>query len=158
NHRQTQREHGHGQKVPYLPVSQLLYRRIIGWALDTPIRASVVVRAIPVVFAVRLVVLLVVGDEVIECEAVVTRHEVHALLGFAFLMTVNLGAAKQPVSKGCHRTVVATEKTSKIVAELPIPLPPAVPDEATYLVETGRVPRLGDELRAGKRRIRFDIP
>src|SRR6185295_356110 len=119
NHRQTQREHRHGQKVPHLPVSQLLYRRIIGWALDTPIPASVVVRAIPVVFAVRLVMLFVVRDEVIECEAVVTGHEVHALLGIAFLMTVNLGAAEQPVSKGRHRTLVTTEKATDIIAEPP---------------------------------------
>src|SRR2546430_6748870 len=53
NHRQTQREYRHGQKVLHLPVSQLLDGRIIGGALDTPIAASVVVRAIAVGFAVQ---------------------------------------------------------------------------------------------------------
>src|SRR5260370_42444166 len=95
--------------------SQPLYRRIIGWALDTTIPASVVVHAISVIFAVWFVVFLIVRDEVIECEAVVTRHEVHAILGLAFLVTVNLGATEQPVGKGRHRTLVATEKAADIV-------------------------------------------
>lgn len=80
-----------------------------------------------------------VVDEVIECEAVVTGHEVYACLGLAFFMTVNLGAAEQPVGKGCHRTVVATEKAANIVAEPAIPLHPSIPNEATYLVEAGRI-------------------
>src|ERR1700724_3375838 len=70
NHRQTQREHRHSQKVLHLPISQTLYHSIIGWPFDSAIPASVVVGAVPVVLAVRLVVLLVVGDEVVECEAV----------------------------------------------------------------------------------------
>ncbi len=88
------------EEIFHLPVSQLLHRGIIGWPLDAPIPASVVIRAVPVVFAVRLVVLLVVGDQVIEREAVVTGHEIHALLGLAFLVAVDLGAADQPVGRG----------------------------------------------------------
>ena len=102
--------------------------------------------------------LLVVGDEVIECEAVVTRHEVHALLNLAFLVAVNLGAAEQPVGNGCHGTLVATKKAADIVAEPPVPLLPTVPDETAYLVQTGRIPGLSDELRARERRIRLNIP
>src|SRR2546422_1913827 len=158
NHRQTQREYRHGQKVLHLPVSQLLDGRIIGGALDTPIAASVVVRAIAVGFAVQLVVPLVVGDEVIEREPVVTGYKVHTLLSLAFLVTINLRAAKQPVSKGCHRPLVATKKAANIVAEPAIPFPPTVPDEATDLVQAARVPGLSDELCARERRVRLDIP
>src|SRR5260370_33249200 len=90
--------------------SQPLYRRIIGWALDTTIPASVVVHAISVIFAVWFVVFLIVRDEVIECEAVVTRHEAHALLRLAFLWTVHLGGTEQPVGMAPDRTRVAPKE------------------------------------------------
>src|SRR5713226_2972677 len=50
-------------------------------------------------FAVRLVVLQIIGDEVVECESVVGRYEVYAHLGLPFLVPVDLGTAEQPV---CH--------------------------------------------------------
>src|SRR5215469_15599525 len=80
NHRQTQREHGHGQKVLYLPVSYFFYLGVIRWAFDPPVVAPVVVGAILVGFTVRLIVLLVVRDKIVEREAIVARHEVHALI------------------------------------------------------------------------------
>ena len=50
-------------------------------------------RAVAVVFAVGLVVLAVVGDQIVEREAVVAGHEVDALLGLALLVAVDLRAA-----------------------------------------------------------------
>src|SRR5215469_16462713 len=90
NHRQPQREHCHTQKVLHLPVSYLFYPRVIRWAFDAPVLASVVIDAILVGFAVQLVVLLVVGDKVVEREAVVTCNEVHALINFSFFVTIDL--------------------------------------------------------------------
>ncbi len=106
------------------------------------IPTSVDIRAIPVPFPIRLVMLLVVRDEVIQGEPVVTRHEIHALLGLAFLnlQPINLGAAEQPVGQGRHRTIIATEKAADIVAEPAIPFPPTVSDETAYLVQSGCIP------------------
>ena len=99
----------------------------------------------------------VVGDEIVEGEAVMTRHEVDAPLGLALLVAVQRRAADQAVGKALDRAFFATEKTANVVAEPPVPLPPAVSDEAPHLVQARRIPGLGDELRACERRVRLDI-
>src|SRR5215467_8158164 len=106
NHRQTQREHGHGQKVLYLPTSYFFNLWVVRWAFDTPVVAPVVVGAILVGLAVQLIVLLVVRDKVVEGEAVVTCHKVHALIGLTFFVTVDLWTAEQSVGKIRDCTVV----------------------------------------------------
>ena len=55
-----------------------LARPIIGVALGAPVAADIVVRAVAVFFAVRLVVLLLVAHEVVQRVAVVCHDEVHA--------------------------------------------------------------------------------
>src|SRR4029077_9197715 len=115
-------------------------------------------RAVTVVFAVCLIVLLVIRDEVVQCEAVMTRHIVNTLLNLAFFMTVNCGATEQAVSKPSHRSLFPTKKAPHVVSEFSVPLLPTVPDEAAYFVEASRVPCLGDELGSGERRVRFNVP
>jgi hypothetical protein len=88
----------------------------------------------------------------------VAGDEVDALLGLAFLVPVDLGAAHEPVGHSPYRTRLPSEEGANIVAEPAVPLLPAVADEAADLGETGRVPRLGNELRARERGIRLDIP
>ena len=126
--------------------------------LHAAVPAAVVVRAVAIVLPVRLVVLAIVGHEVVEGEAVVAGDEVDALLGLALLVPVDLGAADQPVRDPRHRARLAAEEVADVVAEPAVPLLPAVADEAADLVETRRVPRLGNELRARERRIRLDVP
>ena len=46
-------------------------------------------------FAVGLVVLGVVGDQVVEREAIVTGHKVDALVGFVFFQAIDIRAAKE---------------------------------------------------------------
>ena len=151
-------EHRHGEEVLHLPVRSFSIAGIVGRAFDTAVPASVVVGAVAVVLAVRLVVLAVVGDEVVEGEAVVTGDEVDALLGLALLVAVERRAADQAVGEALDRAVVAAEEAADIVAEAAVPFLPAVADEAADLVQAGGVPRLGDELRAGQHRVRLDVP
>src|SRR5262249_48966279 len=89
---------------------------------------------------------------------VVTGDEVDTLFRLALLVAVDLGAADDPVRHAPHRPVLAAEEVADVVAESAIPLLPGVPDEAPDLVETGRVPRLGNELRAGEGRVGLDVP
>ena len=158
DHRYSEREQRDGQEVLHLPVSQSFHRRIVGRAFDPAIPTSVVGRAVAIVLPVCLVVLAVVGNEVIEREAIVAGDEVDALLGLASLVAVDLGTADEPVSDPCHRTRLRAEEGADVVTEPSVPLLPAVSDEAADLVETDRIPRLGDELRARERRIRLDVP
>src|SRR5712691_7426844 len=113
--------------------------------------------SVAAVLAVRLVVFALVGDEIVEGEAVMTRHEVDALLGLALFVAVQRRAADQAVRKALDHAFFATEKTTDVIAEPPVPLPPAVSDEAPHLVQARRIPGLGDELRASERRVRLDI-
>src|SRR5580658_222460 len=119
---------------------------------------SVVVCAIAVIFAIRLVVLLVVGHEIVEREAVMTGDKIHVFLSVALLRTVDLGAADQSVSQERNRAVVAPEKAAHIVTKTPVPLSPLVSEEVTHLVQTRRIPGLGDELRASKCWVGVDVP
>src|SRR4029434_565542 len=124
------------------PVSELLHRRIIGGTFNAAVPTAVVIRAVTVVFTVCFVVLVVIRDEVVQGEAVMTRHKVHTFLSLAFFMTVNCRAPKQTVSKASHRALCPTKKAPDIVpAEPSVPLLPTVPDEAADFVEASRVPR-----------------
>src|SRR5262245_38399213 len=134
-HGDAKGEQRNSQKILHLLVSQLLDFGIIRRALDAAVPATVVVRAVAVVFAVRFVVLLVIGDKVVESEAVVARYKVYALLGLAFLVTINLRAAQQTVSHSRHRTLFTAEERADVIAKPPVPFFPTVSDEAADLVE-----------------------
>src|SRR5262249_24835332 len=141
-----------------LPVSELLHHRIIGGTFNAAVPAAVVIRAVTVVFAVCFVVLLIVRDEIVQCEAVMTGHKVHTLLDLAFFMPVNCRATEQAVSEASDRSLFPTKKAPDIVSEPSVPLPPTVPDEAADFVEASRVPRLGDKLGPGECGVRFNVP
>src|SRR6266481_203579 len=152
-HGHTDRKHRYGQKVFNLPVSELLDARIIRWTFNTTVPTSVVVRSVAIIFAICFIVLVIIGDEVVEGEPVMARHKINALLSLAFFMTVNRRAASQPVSKVSDGMLFPAKKTPDIISKSSIPLLPTVSDKATYLIEPGRVPSFGDELRAGKLRV-----
>src|SRR5262249_47919340 len=84
-HGHPDRKHGDSQEVLDLAVPQFLHCRIIGGALCAAIPASIIIGSIAVVFAVFLIVLVIVGDQVVESEAVMARYEIDTLLGFALL-------------------------------------------------------------------------
>ena len=67
---ETEQDRG---EVLDLPARAAPRRRVVGLALDAAVPAQVLVDPVAVVLAVRLVVLVVVGDEVVEREAVVAR-------------------------------------------------------------------------------------
>src|SRR5262245_26024002 len=146
NHRHAQREHRGGEEVLHLSVPQLLDCRVIRRSLDSAVPASVVAFAIAVILAVGLVVLVVVTDQIVEREPVVTGDEVDALLAFALFVAVDFVTAKHPVCKATNRTGFAAEEVADVVAESAVPLLPRIANKTPDLIQTGRVPRLGDEL------------
>src|SRR5262249_61943371 len=102
--------------------------------------APIVLGAVPVALAVLRVVLVIVGDEVVEREPVVAGHEVDALLGLALLVPVDLRAAQQPVGHAADRARIAAGEAAHVVAESTVPLLPAVPDEPAALVTARHLP------------------
>src|SRR5262249_3893332 len=89
---------------------------------------------------------------------VMTGHEIDALLGLPLLVAVDVGAPEEPGCDMGYHPLVALDEAPDIVSESAVPFLPAVANEASYLIESGRIPRFRDELRAGQQRIRFDIP
>ncbi len=148
DHGQTHGKQRDGQEVLHLPVPQLFDYRIVRRTLDAAVPASIVVGSVPVLFAVRFIVLAVVRDEVVEREPIVAGHEVDALLRFALLVSIHLRASDHAVGKARQRTLFTAEEAAGIVAEPPVPFFPTVPDEAAHLVEPGRIPRFGNKLHA----------
>src|SRR5207244_375001 len=74
--RNALREEQRREEVALLPRAQLVHGGIVRWAFHAAIPRTVVVRPVLVSLAVRVVVLLVVGDEVAKGEAVVRGDEV----------------------------------------------------------------------------------
>src|SRR4030095_2961093 len=157
-HGHTDRKHRYGQKIFYLPVSELLHTGIIGRTFNTAVQSLIVVRPVAVIFAVCFVVLGVIRDEVVQREAVMARYKINALLGLAFLMTINRRAASQPVSKVSNRVLFPAKKTPDIISKSPVPLLPTVSDETADLVKSTRVPGFGDELGPCELGVGFNVP
>src|SRR5581483_12234922 len=77
-HRHSLRQEQRSQEVSHLPRAQRVDARIVGWSFSAAVPRTVVVLAVPVLLAVRLVVLLVVGDQVSQRESVVAGDKVDA--------------------------------------------------------------------------------
>src|SRR5207237_5845907 len=102
-------------------------------AFDAAVPRTVIVRAVFVPLAVCLVVLGVVRDEILQCKAVVGRHEVDRRHGSASGMGVEIARTGQPRREFTEGGWFAAPKVADRVAVLPVPLAPER-GEVTHLV------------------------
>ena len=72
---------------------------VVGRALDAVVPRLIVVRAVPVVLAVGLVVLLVVADQIVQGEAVMGGDEVDAGVGPAAVALIEIARSRQAVGE-----------------------------------------------------------
>src|ERR1035438_3965396 len=84
-HGHTAGQHQSSEKVLHLPVTKTLDYGVVRRTFHAAVPASVLLRSVPVVLAILLIVLVVVGDDIVERESVVARNEVDALFEFALL-------------------------------------------------------------------------
>ena len=129
-HRRTDRCEQDYDEVLYLTAAQLLDGSVLGRPLDPAVPRQVRSRAVPVSFAIRLVVLVVVGNQIVQREAVMAGHEIDALFGFSFLVAENVGAAERPLRQQPDRPAVAFDKAADVVPEATVPLLPAIADRS----------------------------
>ena len=109
-------------------------------ALPPAVPRPVVVAPVAAAPAVGLVVLVVVGDEVVQREAVVAGDEVDAL----HRRVEQVGAALHPLDERRHEPLLAAQEPAHVVAIAVVPLHPPLPrPRPPDQVETGGVPRLG---------------
>ena len=112
--------------------------------------------AVAVVLAVRLVVLVVVGDDVRQREAVMRGDEVDARPGPAAAPVEEFGRAEQPASETRQRRRVALPVGAHRVAVLVVPFRPDRGKVAELIAVRPGVPGLGDQLDAAQDRILAD--
>ena len=123
---------------------------------DAAVPAQVVVLAVAVVFAVGLVVLVVVADEVVQREAVVAVTKLMLAYGCRPLLLVQVAAAGEPRRQLRHRAAVALPEAAHGVAVLAVPLGPQHREVADLVAALAEVPRLGDQLHLREHRVLVD--
>src|SRR5690554_3982977 len=119
---------------------------IIGGTFDAVVPGVVLVDAIAVALVVGLVVLVVVGNEVLQREAVVRGDEVDAGQRAAPVIAEQVAAAGQPVGQVVGVALVAAPEAAHRVAVLAIPLMPEQREIADLITALADVPELGDQL------------
>ena len=100
--------------------------------------------------------LLVVAHEVVQGEAVVGGHEVDAGVGAAPAAPVEVAAAGEAVAEGPRLPRVPPPEAPDGVAILAVPLRPEDREVSDLIPAGTEVPRLGDQLHRGDRRILVD--
>ncbi len=148
-HRGSARGEQQRQEVALVAGPRRDDRWILGRPLDAVVPGAIRVGPIPVVLAVRLVVLLLVRDEVGEGEAVVRHDEVDAFRGRG-------GAGKQ-VARARHagrdlaaHAGIAAPETARRVAEAVVPFGEGGAKGPEPIAAGAEVPGLGDEASAAE--------
>ena len=142
-------EHG-----PGLAGAQGEHGGVVGGALGAAVPRPVVVGAVVVVLAVGLVVLVVVGDQVAQGEAVVDRDQVHRGGRAAPRPAVHVRRPAEPGGELPHPDRVAAPEVAHGVPVPAVPLAPARREPAEVVaVHLPDVPGLGDQLDPGDHRI-----
>ena len=109
--------------------------------------------AVVAALAVRVVVLVVVGDQVGQGEAVVRGDEVDRRERAAAVVLVQVGAAGQARGELTEAAGLAAPEVAHGVAVLPVPLRPQGREVAHLVAAGADVPRLGDELDLADHRV-----
>ena len=154
-HRHALREEERRQEVAHLPVAQRVHGGVVGRPLGAAVPAAVVVGAVAVPLPVRLVVLLVVRDEVGEREAVVGGDEVDRRERPAAVVLVEVARAGEALGELGDRRVPAPEVADAVAVDA-VPLRPEDREVADLVAARPDVPRLGDQLDLREHRVLVD--
>ena len=145
---ERQQQGGEHGALPLRPEG--VHRGVFGRALGAGVPGTVVVAAVPVALAVRLVVLAVVGDQVVQRETIVHGDQVHRggrPPARALCPRVQVRGPGEPGRELGDADVLAPPEVPHVVAVAAVPLPPLRREPAEIVaVRLPDVPRLGDEL------------
>src|SRR3954451_18608486 len=97
--------------------------------------------------------LVVVGDEVTQGEAVVGGHEVDAGEGLPPVRLVEVGGAGEAIAHVGDPALVPAPEVARTVAVLPVPFRPTGGEPADVVAVLADIPWLRDQLYPGQHRI-----
>ncbi len=155
DHRHALRQEQRGQEVALLAPAQGEDLRIVGRPFDAAVPRPVVVGPVLVALLIGLVVLLVVGDEVAQGEAVVGGDEVDRRERVAPVPLIEVARPGEPARKVGHARLTAPEVADHVAVDA-VPLRPQDREVPDLVAARADVPRLGDELDLGEDRILVD--
>src|ERR1700727_2316584 len=108
--------------------------------------------AVAIVFAVRFVVLIIVGDEVVERESVMRGDKIHASPRPA-AATVELVRRGAKTGRQSFGWSFSAPEVPYRVAERIVPFRPSRRKSANLVTARSAIPRLGNQLHFGEQRI-----
>ena len=153
DHRYALGEQQRRHEVAPLPGPQREDLRVVGRPFDTAVPRAVVVLAVAVVLGVGLVVLLVVGDQVRQREAVVAGDEVDAGDRPAAVVLVQVGRPAQAAGELGQRGRRTVPEVPGGVPEPAVPLRPQWREVADLVPARPDVPRFRDQLDGADHRV-----
>ncbi len=109
--------------------------------------------AVAIVLAIGLVVLVIVGDEVVEREAVMGGDKIHRRPRLATALVEQVRRGRQPRREFGELALIALPERPHRVAEAVIPLRPARREPADLVAARAAIPGLGDQLDLAQYRV-----
>ena len=126
---------------------------IVGGTFDAAIGAGIVVAAVTVVLAVRLVVLIGVAHQVGEGETIMHGDMVDAAARTATVVIEQVGRAGHSAADLADQTSLTGPITPQRLTVAIVPFGPSGRKRADLIAARADVPRFGDQLRFGEHRI-----
>src|SRR5271165_3369387 len=148
-HRSPVREKQQATEILNLLPAQREHRR---WHTFFPfvpaIPTVVLVRAILIIVTIRPVTFAVVGNEIVQREAVVGGYKVHALVG-VISVSASVGkkviAAVEPPHQVRDHPRIALDEAADIVAKASVPLQPSYTGESSAELKSTGIPGFRDQ-------------
>ena len=109
------------QEIPPLPFAQGIDLWVIGRSFDAAIPRLIIIVPVVVAVAVRLIVLFIVADQVVESETVVRGNEIDARIWASPIVSIKIGAPSEPVPHLADAALIAFPKTANRVAVFAVP-------------------------------------
>ena len=152
-HRRSLRDHQNGDEVFELAHAQVFYLCVCAFAFKAVVVGIVVVASVAVLFAVFVVVLSVVADNVVHREAVVASNIVYRVAGLLSVVQVQVAGTGDARGRRRRSVFVSANKAAHVVPKAVVPFRPAASGKVSHLVAAARVPRLGDDFCVCQNRV-----
>ena len=141
------------QKISPLARPEFIHLGIVGRAFRAAVPRIIIIVAVAVLFAIRVVVLVIVADQIVQRKTVVRGNEVDAGVGPTAAMLIQIRTAREAIGNFADLAFIAFPKTPDLISILPVPLRPEDRKIAHLIAAVPNVPRLRDQLGLGEHRV-----
>src|ERR1035441_4989235 len=156
HHRNALGEQQRCQKIALLLGAKSLNVGIVGRSFNSAIPAAIVVIAVPIAFAINLVVLIVEANQVLHGEAVVSCDEIYTGVWTAAAMSIKITGPCNSIGQISDGSVVSLPVSSHRVAISIIPFSPSDWEVADLIAAFAEVPRFGNQFHLREHRVLMD--